>query len=202
MKPSKAAPIPSIRKRAFDEQRRVLLASARKMLVEEGAAGLSLRILARRVGASTTVVYTYFGNKEGLVRAIYEESLESLGTALEAVTGPSPLETLAAIAKAYRVFALANPEYYAVLSSPVGGKALTHDVRQSRAFLSLLGAVKRAIDEGAFEPTDPMEVCDALWGMVHGMVGLELADYFPSRAEAERRFQLAGQAMLRGFLPF
>src|SRR5436305_84188 len=80
----------------------------------DGAAALTLRRLAAASGTSTMAVYTLYGDKPGLLRAMYRAGFERLGAALRAASATSddPLEALLALGHAYRDTALANPHLY------------------------------------------------------------------------------------------
>ncbi|MDP9356610.1 MAG: TetR/AcrR family transcriptional regulator, partial [Chloroflexota bacterium] len=58
--------------------RRAILDEAILLLVEEGLQGLSLRRIAGAVGCSTTVLYTLFGGKSGIVEALWLEGFARL----------------------------------------------------------------------------------------------------------------------------
>jgi hypothetical protein len=107
-----------------------------------------------------------------------------------------PLAALGGLALEYRRFALANRPYYYALSTTLGSSAL---VRASTAFKVLLGTAKRCIDQGLLAPVPPIAIADALWALVHGVVSLELRNWFASEEVAEQRLRMAGIALLAGF---
>jgi len=63
---------------AKPELRGQLLAAARELLVEEGAATFSLRQLSARVGYTLTVVYRFFDNRADLIAALQAELFTDL----------------------------------------------------------------------------------------------------------------------------
>src|SRR5437763_11704312 len=81
-----------------------LVDEAGRILARDGAAALTLRRLAAASGTSTMAVYTLYGDKPGLLRAMYRAGFERLGAALRAVSATSddPLEALLALGHAYR----------------------------------------------------------------------------------------------------
>src|SRR3954447_17046602 len=88
-----------------------LVDAAGRILAAEGAAALTLRRLAQTAGTSTMAVYTLFGDKQGLLAAMYREGYRRLGAAMaEAAAGvDDPLEAMVRYARAHRPAALANP---------------------------------------------------------------------------------------------
>jgi AcrR family transcriptional regulator len=178
------------------------LDAAGRLLTAEGPAALTMRRLAEEVGASTTVLYTMFGGKDGLVHELYLEGFDRLRRALEAVPpGDDPVARLEAIGWAYRTNALANPTYYAVMFERVmpGFTPPAESVRRTHeGFVALVDAVRACVAAGVFPALDPVAVADLLWGLAHGMVGLERAGYFPDPEEARRRYALAMETALAG----
>src|SRR4051812_50122740 len=69
-----------------------LVDEAGRILSSDGAAALSLRRLATATGTSTMAVYTRFGDKQGLLAAVYRAGFVRLGEAMtaavEAVADP------------------------------------------------------------------------------------------------------------------
>jgi AcrR family transcriptional regulator len=179
--------------RAAREQ--ALLHAAGEVLSRHGPEGFNVREVARSVGASTMVVYTLFGGREGLLDALTQEGLDRLASAYDRVPAHDSLAGLAQIARAYRRFAIANRHYYNALFAAPRSNAL---VRESRAYRILVDAVRGCIERGALASATPEAVADALWGLVHGMVSLELAGHFSSAKLAEERFLSAGEALLNG----
>ncbi len=174
---------------------RAVLDAAAEVLGEDGVEGFNVREVAKRVGASTMVIYTLFGGRDGLLAAVCQDSLERLAVSFDRVGHGDHLAALGSLAVRYRRFALTRREYYrAILLAP----SLSSQVRGSRALAILVRTVKACMDAGALAQGDPEIAADALWGLVHGMVGLELGGHFPSSRVAEERFLLAGKALLAG----
>jgi AcrR family transcriptional regulator len=178
----------------------VVLDAAAEVLQKRGPSGFNVREVARTAGASTIVVYTLFGSRDALLAALQNDWLERLAEALQRVRKGSSLQRLGGLALAYREFALRNPQYYGALSLGRGaGSDFARAVRLSASFRLLVDLVKQSMDDGFLAARDPESVADSLWGLVHGIVGLELGGYFDSATTAARRLVIAGDAMLRGF---
>lgn len=193
--------IPRLKAHAADAQRTVLVNAAAQMLQTQGVDALSLRKLAQRVGASTSAVYTLFGNKDGLLRALAIAGLDAISEGIGRLRGPVNLQYIARFATAYRKAALANPTFYRVLQMGVVREELAVLGRASQAYQTLWGAVQTCMDAGLLEGQSTDAVVDSLWTMVHGHVSLELAGYWPSAKIAAQRFTHSGWAALRGLTP-
>lgn len=145
------------------------------MLSKEGAAALSLRRLATDVGTSTTAVYSLFGGKPALVRALFAEAFHRFGGELRAVprTG-DPLEDLVQAGLAYRRAALADPHLYPMMF----GAGLSPDERTGQEEItSLLAGLVGAASPGAAGHTETVGI--AYWGLMHGLISLELSGITP-----------------------
>jgi AcrR family transcriptional regulator len=98
--------------------RAVLLEQAERRLEERGAAGLSLRELARDVGVSHGAPRHYFSDKQALLDGLVVRGLERLGTELDAALArpSSPFEErLAAFARGYVSFATRHSALLALM---------------------------------------------------------------------------------------
>ncbi len=180
-----------------------LLDAAGRLLAAEGPDALSVRRLATEVRTSTTAVYSLFGGKPGLVRALFVEAFRRFGAHLDAVVpSDDPLADVLALARAYRASALDDPHLYAVLfGSPVPGfEPQPQDWECAAAtFTPLLDAVRRGVEVGLLRDEDPGLIATAMWGCVHGLVSLELGSAIPPQAglpadvfESAIRANLAG----------
>jgi AcrR family transcriptional regulator len=118
----------SARARVRVELTREILEAARRQLATEGAAGLSLRAVARELGMVSSALYRYFPSRDDLLTALIIEGYEALAAAVqEAETEAGcPRSDLAgrcrATCRAVRAWALVHPHEYALLyGSPVPG---------------------------------------------------------------------------------
>lgn len=178
------------RPKTHDEALRVrLLDRAGELLSSEGPEALSLRRLAADVGTSTTAVYSLFGGKPALVRELYVAAFQRFGGRLAAVgrTG-EPAEDLVQLGLAYRTAALAEPHLYLIMfTKAVAGFEPDHEVAVQ--VLGPLVEVGRSADL-----PDPETAAMTVWGLVHGLVSLELNGNLTDAGQVERvlRAGLAG----------
>lgn len=134
-------------------------AAARRQLGEVGAAGLSLRAVARELGMVSSAVYRYFESRDALLTALIIDSFDAVGAAAEeAVAGlPRDVQTRwRALASAIRHWAHANPHDYAlVYGSPVPGYRAPQDTTTPAARVSLvmLSIVADGVERGQIDTT-------------------------------------------------
>ncbi|MFL6062710.1 MAG: TetR-like C-terminal domain-containing protein [Marmoricola sp.] len=194
MDPVKTATGDQLAVRLVDEAGRILSA--------EGASALTLRRLARSVGISTMPVYTLFGDKSGLLSAMYREGYRRLGAALRsaAEAGDEPLQALVDLGRTYRRIALANPHLYDLMfGRPVPSFEPDPETQgvADAAFRPLAEAVQQCLDAGLVRGGEAERIAFHLWAVSHGMVSLELAGHL--RDDADRAYE---EAMVLGAVPF
>lgn len=162
--------------------RKGILDDASNLLIREGPAALSMRRIAQLVGCSTTVLYTMFGSKQGLVDQLYLRSFELMRQALEAVVHPGhPHDYIYALCRAYHQFALENPIYYAIMfANPIPEYKPAEPSRQlgQESFQLLVQAVQDCLVPNQVAGDEAWEIARIIWATLHGHVSLELADYF------------------------
>ncbi|PFG42796.1 TetR family transcriptional regulator [Isoptericola jiangsuensis] len=200
-----------------DALRTRLLDLASEAVSRDGERGLTVRAVAAAAGTSPSAVYTLFGSREDLLAAVSTEGFRRFAAHLAAVARTDdPAADLRALGEAYRRSALADPHYYRVLfdRGVRPGRSAPPAVEQP-TFVVLRDAVSRLLAAGAPDgaPTprpsdaDAAEtVAVALWGLVHGLVTLELAGQLPgTEDERAARFAAAtgavGPALLATVAP-
>ncbi|GAA3539605.1 TetR/AcrR family transcriptional regulator [Amycolatopsis ultiminotia] len=172
------------RPRTHDETLRLkLLDRAGELISSEGPKALSLRKLAADAGTSTTAVYSLFGSKPDLVNALYVEGFRRFGARLAAVprTGDAVTD-LVHLGAAYRESALADPHLYAIMftRSIPGFEPNAEAERLALATLEPLGRIVHdGVASGQFADVAPEVITISSWGLVHGLVSLELSGSLP-----------------------
>jgi len=147
------------RERARAELTREIAEAARRQLATEGAAGLSLRAVARELGMVSSAVYRYFGSRDELLTALIVDGYNAVGAAVEEAEAACPRGDFAArwlaACRAVRDWALAHPHEYAlVYGSPVPGyQAPEQTIGPASRVAGVLGAiVSDAHRAGVLEP--------------------------------------------------
>lgn len=101
-----------------------ITATARMLLVRDGAVGVTLRAIARELGMTAPALYRYFDSHEAVVTALaadlYDELVETMGEARDAIPGASVGTRLIAVTRAFRSWSLAHkPEFGLVFANPI-----------------------------------------------------------------------------------
>jgi AcrR family transcriptional regulator len=182
-----------------------LVDEAGRILSTKGAAALSLRRLAAATGTTTMAVYTLFGDKQGLLAAMYREGFARLGDALRRAAGrhADPLTALAELGVTYRKTALASPHLYDLMfGRPVATFRPDEDTQAvaDASYAPLVEAVQRCLDTGALVGGDAQRIAFYLWAVSHGYVSLELAGQLPGNTRA--RTAAYNDALVLSSMPF
>lgn len=192
-------------KQRTPELRERVLGAALGLLSQEGVAALTARRLAREADTSPAAVYELFGDKAGVVRALFFAGFARLGEALADLDeGADPREDLVALAQHYRYFIVEQPALATVMfSRPFASfdPAPEEEAAGAAVRERIVRSVRRALAAGALagDPTDIAHACVAL---VHGLAAAEAARRLGSTPAAiERRWDVAVRALLRGFAP-
>lgn len=192
-------------KQRTPELRDRVLAAALATLSNEGAAALTTRAVARAAGTSVPAVYELFGDKSGLVRELFFTGFRRLHAfLLHAPAASDPRADLLRIAQAFREFTQAEP----VLSQLMFSRPFAHfhpspsDAQAGAAVRGyLVERVTTAIGAGMLEG-DPVDIAHVLLATVQGLAVQESGGWLGSTpASTARRWQLAVDAVLRGFAP-
>ena len=151
---------------------RAIVAAARQILEREGAAGLTMRRLADAVGIRAPSLYKHFPDKAAVEIALIDDGFAEIAGQFEAALGKGE-RSLPELATAYRVFALAHPHLYRLMTAgPLPRDRLRPGV-EARAAAPLVQAAGDA------------DLARAVWAFAHGMVILELAGRFPPDADLD-----------------
>jgi AcrR family transcriptional regulator len=102
------------RAREKDRRQQRIITTARKLAEAEGWDAVTTRRLAEAIEYSQPVLYSHFGGKSAIIRAVAVEGFAELATALRGArqAAPAPQAALLALARAYLEFARANPALY------------------------------------------------------------------------------------------
>ncbi|MET0788063.1 MAG: TetR/AcrR family transcriptional regulator [Cellulomonas sp.] len=190
------------RPRVHDDALRVrLLEEASALVATGGAHGLTVRDLAARAGTSASAVYSLFGSRDDLVRAVGDEAFARFADRLAAVPRTADAAAdLLGLGLAYRRYALDDPHFYRVMFGATGAgqqDGTRGTATASATFGVLRDAVARVLGVG---PRAAQEPALGLWALVHGLVELELDGLLPDGTadRYERVLRAAGPGILGG----
>lgn len=186
----------SARENLREDVRRSVLLAAAQILLEEGPTALTVRRVADAVNASTKVVYTLFGGKDGLLDALYLHSFARFADAFaECRAIEPPARRLAALCQRYRAFACAEPALYQFMFGDLGRAYQAPLASRKRAWKTFeVLAEALAAASGETERSVVADGTRVLWAAMHGCVSLELRGLMKDAAMARRIFEAAVRA--------
>ncbi|MFE3193150.1 TetR/AcrR family transcriptional regulator [Nocardia sp. NPDC059240] len=148
-----------------------LLRAAIELLEADGAAGLSLRAVARHAGVSTAAPYRHYADREALLSAVAAVGYRELAAQLLAAhPSPTTPDDLATIAIAYIRFALDRPALFRVMFAEPCNPADPDRVAATEA----ISAYVKMIVQQSFPTVDPDNLATAVWALVHGLAFLHM----------------------------
>ncbi|HEX2576599.1 MAG TPA: TetR/AcrR family transcriptional regulator [Aquihabitans sp.] len=152
-----------------------LRGAAAELLAERGAAGFSLREVARRAGVSHAAPTHHFGDSTGLLTAVAAEGFMHLTLATRAATAEAadPVDRLRALGRAYVRVAVEHPGHCAVMFR----SDLVHDgdpdvqTWAMQAYDVLRAGVRDVLALRRTE-LDVEVACRTCWSAMQGLVAL------------------------------
>ncbi|HEY4190772.1 MAG TPA: WHG domain-containing protein [Candidatus Limnocylindrales bacterium] len=161
-----------------------IVAAGRGILEAEGLDGLTMQRVAVAVGVRAPSLYKRVDDRAALVRLIAIDAEAELSRTLDtAATGDDPRRDLEAIATAFRAFARANPEAYALLFRPLPDAFRPEVDPASPGFAALFRTV-----EAIAGPDERLEAARTVVAWANGFVGMELSGAFRMGGDVDRAF--------------
>lgn len=181
------------------EARNAILEAAEALLLAEGIDGFSMRKLGLRCGCAAPTLYHYFGDKNGVIDAIVEETVQRLLKSMREVirADDDPLENIRGLCSAFARFGIENPTHYELLmsrrspereASPSGEEA--HTLLETQ--------LQRLQHEGRLIVNNSKDVGSSLFMLLHGFFLLRQGPDGKQWNESLAEFAI--EAMLQGFV--
>jgi len=160
--------------------RNALMQAATAVLLEKGAAALSLREVAKVAGVSHAAPYRHFRDKAALLRVLAQDGFERLTAAIKMAAESVPHnaeQKLIEAGVAYVRIAVQNPEITRLM---FGG---TVEPQEDSAYLAasaasyeaLLDIIREGIQQGSFRQQPPQQLVLVAWASMHGLAMLAVA---------------------------
>jgi AcrR family transcriptional regulator len=172
------------RERERLETRQRILDAARELFVAEGTEAVTMRRIAQKIEYSATAIYSYFEDKQQLLRCLCEEDAVAFASEfLPLLAIADPVERLRAGVRAYVTFAKTHPNHFRfMLMTPESARVVLvpGDPRQGDPHIDpyapLVESVREAIELGLVRQglTDPQLGAQTLWAAMHGVACLEV----------------------------
>lgn len=161
-----------------------IVKAGRDIVEADGIEGLTMQSIATRVGVRAPSLYKRIRNRNDLLRLVGNDAAAELTRKLEAaVGGEDARQDLAAIARAFRRFARANPGAYSLIFAPLPDDARADAEWSIKASAPVINATERlaGTDEG-------LEAARTVVAWANGFIAMELAGAFRLGGDVERAF--------------
>jgi len=156
-----------------EELKALALRAAGDIVAESGAAALSMREVARRIGYTVGALYLVFTNLDDLIVHVNEQTIMELRASLERIRGRpgQPAQNLRLLVAAYLGFALLHTARWRLVFEhrlPDGQKAPPTYAAHTAAIFDL---VSERLREGGITQGEAAtaELATALWSGAHGI---------------------------------
>lgn len=186
--------------------RNEILEVSRNLLIQHGFSKLSMRNIAKRANVTATSIYLHFDNKDDLLLALIEESIEHLKENLvEQVDSSKDLfKQLEDLAQAYIHFALENPQEYEIIymvrpeEMPQYPKEKFQQIRSAYELLAEI--IKDGKRKELIDVEEPTISAYTLWAQLHGIVSVILSKRLDTRIPQKEFIDQAIEHIIQGFI--
>jgi AcrR family transcriptional regulator len=161
-----------------------ILDAARRIVMREGFAALSMRKIADAIEYSPATLYLHFESRDEIARALCSEGYAQLLASFEPVAKiADPGARLRALGHAYVGFGIAHPETYRLIfmedpnytNATLAEAADASDEAGDTAFRMMVDSVDQLRNAGRLPAaTEGAVWAEALWATMHGIVALKL----------------------------
>ncbi len=181
-----------------DERRRVrqqaVLTAALEILSEEGAVGVTIAAVARRINASVGGLYRYYPTKNAIFEALQIHALDEFKRFLSGRLATSESESCWArviiAAESWSEFRRSSPTEYRLLDESLSAFERTLGDEQAAnvaerlrvVLMEIETALHRAVEAGELAPGDASVRTHLIWSAVHGLGHFEKRDHLQPEA--------------------
>ena len=174
--------------------RQEILDAAAALLGEGGEAGLTIRRLALRSGYTSPAIYQEFGDKAGLLDAVLARAIETLAVRLDNLSpSANARATMRTHFREIVRFGREHPTHYRLMEA-----LQPEEIAPFPNAEAMQEKIERPIVEVAESDDQAELIRQALWALLHGLIGLPTSR--PDVAWCENLDDVALDAMLSGLV--
>jgi AcrR family transcriptional regulator len=165
------------RLRNREKVRSAILATAWRLVRDEGWQSLSIRKIADAIEYSITVIYDHFENKEAILFEFGKEGFSKLAKKIEEAKAKTddPAGQLKLIADAHWNFAFENKEHYQLMYGVgMAGCEIEKCLPERAVFRGLvMEPINKLIKRGKNPGSDPCLKYYTFWSILHGLISMK-----------------------------
>lgn len=185
--------LPTRTQRKAEATRLAIIENAEALILESGAAALTLEAVAERTDIAVQTIYNRIGGRSALLMAVAERAFEENRAYMDAAyeAAGTPLERLQMAAKGYFRFAFERPNEFRLLADPPNEPEalarVSELVRHQNSKME--AAIADGISDGSIDPAvDPYLATTSMWAAANGVLSLMWrADSAPTSPELMER---------------
>jgi AcrR family transcriptional regulator len=169
-----------------------ILQTARDIAAADGWEAVTVRKVAERIGYTAPIIYEHFGSKKQMLAQILKQGYEFLYAAVVTAANEhaDSYGRLEAIAIAYWDFAHDAPEMYQLM---YGMDRVSRDKEAYaavRPLMDFLNEEYMRFTPKRATPEDVNVVALEVWGVLHGLISLDLAGYARPYADGRKVLEI------------
>ncbi len=199
------------RERERHELRTKIFDAARELFAEHGYQAVTVRKIAETINYTPTTIYSYFADKESLIREIVAHDFKNFAKEFTScANAEDPWQRLICAGRIFVSWGITHPNHYRMMfMAPPSSLEVNDDLadshgdpsRDTYAFLQL--CIQEAISKKYFHPdfSDEELIVQTLWAGMHGIVSLHIAkgkDAWISWRSVEEISETMMNLMMRG----
>ena len=197
--------------REKQELRRLILEAARKIVLDDGFAALTMRRLADAIEYAPGTIYLYFAGRDEIARELCRDAFRELFEYMEPVSAVrDPRERLRVAMQLYVQFGMEHPEIYrlAFMENPkitdavMQGQPLEDESGPGqRVFAMLVTALEELRAAGRLRSArESFVLAEMIWTAIHGIVSLKLTCPAYPVTSAEVLMDATAESLLDGIV--
>lgn len=183
-----------------------ILKVSKTLLIKDGFGKLSMRKIAKKADVTATSIYLHFENKDELLLALIDDSIDKLKNTLSGAIDPSKdlITQLEDLARVYIQFAIENPQEYEVIymvrpeEMPKYPKENFNKIRSSFSLMAEI--ISKGKDENLLEVDDPKISAYSIWAQLHGVVSVILNKRLDTRIPRKTFINQSIDHILQGII--
>jgi AcrR family transcriptional regulator len=177
----------------------LIVAAAKKLLESRGRNGFSMKDVADSVGVRAPSLYSRFADRAQILAQVEIAYWRELEAALaRAAGGPAAFATLLAQARAYRAFAKAHPEGYALMFDAQAPRTEEGTRARASALAPTLAGFAELVGGARDGDGRALLAARVLTPFLHGFVSMELVGAFRLGGGLDEAFDHGVTTILTG----
>jgi AcrR family transcriptional regulator len=181
-----------------------IFAAARELFDQDGAEGVSMRRIAKKVGITPMAIYKHYPDKDALLNALMLDGFAVWEARVEALKASEPLVWLQAMGEAFLDFALHQPRRYeaAFLLKASAARKYPGDFEAGRSpvISRMMAHVAEAKARHLMIDAPTIDIVISFTALIQGLVDMYRAGRFSSETEFRDACRRALHHCIRSFM--